>query len=192
MRWLTNAAISSDRGGSGCGAPTLSLSIDSSTNKITTSNFTYDAAGIETAVSQFFDPAYITQSVGVGYQPLPEVKTRLGVGLREIITSDFPAYADDPATTTEIEKTSVQGGLESVTDVEWKLEQNLLFTSKLELFAPFETIDEIVVRNDNTLAAKVNEYISVKLSVQLINERRASPRTQVKETIAIGISYTLL
>jgi RHS repeat-associated protein len=42
---LTNAAISSDRGGSGCSAPTLSLSVSTSTNKITSSGFTYDAAG---------------------------------------------------------------------------------------------------------------------------------------------------
>jgi RHS repeat-associated protein len=42
---LTNAAISSDRGGSGCSAPTLSLAVSTSTNKITSSGFTYDAAG---------------------------------------------------------------------------------------------------------------------------------------------------
>jgi hypothetical protein len=154
--------------------------------------FTYDDdAGTKTAVSQFFDPAYLTQSAGMGYQPMPEVKTRFGVALREIITSDFTSYADDPAT-AEVEKTSVDGGLESVTDVEWKLEDNVLFTSKLELFAPFDALDEIVVRNDNTLAAKVSKYITVILNVQLINERRITPRTQVKETLALGISYTLL
>ena len=84
------------------------------------------------------------------------------------------------------------GGIESVTEVEWHLEQSLLFTSKLELFSPFKSMDVIVVRNDNTLAAKVNKYVSVLLNVQLINENRISPRTQVKETLAIGFSYTLL
>ena len=153
--------------------------------------FVYDALGNETAVSQFFDPAYLTQSVGAGYQPAPEIKTRLGVALREVITSDFPVYADDPAT-LGIEKTLVQIGMESVTDAEWKLEENLVLTSKLELFSPFEQFDRVIIRNDNTIAARISEYITAKLNVQLINDWRATARTQVKETIAFGITYTLL
>lgn len=153
--------------------------------------YKYDSGGGQTAVSEFFDPAYLTQSVGVGYQPIPEVKTRLGAALREIVTSTFTAYADDPATNT-IEKTRVDGGLESVTEVEWKLAGNILLTSKLEMFSPFRTPGEIVVRSDNTIAAKVNQYISVNLNVQLINEKIISPRTQIKQALAIGLSYVLL
>jgi hypothetical protein len=153
--------------------------------------FTYDANGTRKAVSRFFDPAYLTQSVGASYQPIPQVKTRLGIGLREVLTTDFPSYADDPATVA-VEKTRVDGGFESVTDLEWRLDDNLLFTSKLELFAPLTTLDQIIMRNDNTLAAKVSKYVTVNLNVQLINERRVTPRTQVKETLALGLSYTLL
>ena len=153
--------------------------------------YKYDGVGNKTPVSRFFDPGYLTQSVGAGYQPIPEIKTRFGAALREILTSEFTGYADDP-TTTAIEKTRVDGGLESVTEVEWKIDDNILFTSKLELFAPFKTIDEIVVRNDNTIAAAVNKYITVNLNVQLINEKRISPRTQIKETLAIGLTYRLL
>ncbi len=153
--------------------------------------YKYDAAGNKTPVSKFFDPGYLTQSVGAGYQPMPEIKTRIGAALREIFTSQFIGYADDP-TTTAIEKTRVDGGLESVTEVEWKMDDTILFTSKLELFAPFKAIDEIVVRNDNTIAASVNKYITVNLNVQLINEKQISPRTQIKETLSIGLTYRLL
>jgi len=145
----------------------------------------------KTAVSTFFDPAFLTQSVGFGYQPVPQVKTRLGLALREIITSDFTGYADDPATLA-IEKTKTEGGMESVTNVDWKLAANLLLTAKLEMFAAFKHFDEVIVRSDNTLAAKVSKYVTVNLNVQLINEKRVTPRTQVKETIAIGLSYALL
>ena len=147
--------------------------------------YMYDAAGAKTPVSKFWDPAYLTQSVGAGYQPLPEVKTRIGAALREIVTQDFNGYADG-------KKTKVDGGLESVTDVEWKLDDNILLKSKLELFSPFETMDEIVLRSDNSIVAKVSKYVSVNLNVQFINEPKVSPRTQIKETLAIGLSYTLI
>ncbi|HEX9658240.1 MAG TPA: DUF3078 domain-containing protein [Bacteroidota bacterium] len=152
--------------------------------------YKYDA-GVKTAVSAIFDPAYLTQSAGVGYQPIPQIKTRLGAGVREVLTSKYPAYADDPST-PEIETTKIDGGFESVTDIEWKLAENIALLSKLELFAPFNTLDEIVVRSDNTIVAKVNEYITVNLNVQLLQEPTITRRTQVKETLAIGLSYTLL
>lgn len=154
--------------------------------------FKYDpATGAKTAVSKFFDPAYLTQSVGMGYQPAPEVKTRFGAGLREVITSEYRVYADDPKTVT-IEKTSVDGGLESVTNVDWNFAENMLFTAKLELFSAFKELDQVIVRSDNSLSAKVNKFISVIVNVQFINDRRSSTRTQIKETLGLGITFTLL
>jgi hypothetical protein len=152
--------------------------------------YTYDALGAETEVSNFFDPAYLVQSAGVGYQPIKEVKTRLGAALREILTSSFPRYADDPGT-VEIEKTSVSGGLESVTNAEFHLDDNILLVSQLELFAAVKHLDEVVVRSSTTVTGKVTKYLSAIMSVQLINERRITPRTQVKESIALGLSYSI-
>jgi len=147
----------------------------------------------DSAVSKFFDPAYLTQSAGLGYQPIPQIKTRLGVALREVITSEFNVYADDPKTLAEVEKTRVAGGLESVTEVAWQLQSNLLFTGKLELFDAFNNFDIIIMRSDNTLAAKVSKYVTVNLNVQLLKEPPvAGGKIQIKETLGLGLSYTFL
>jgi hypothetical protein len=149
-------------------------------------------------VSKFFDPGYLTQSAGLGYQPIPQIKTRLGAALREVITSEFNSYADDPKTLAEVEKTKVEGGLESVTEVNWQLQSNLLFTGKLELFDAFKNFDIIIMRADNTLAAKISKYVSVNFNVQLIKEPnlplppRRSGKIQAKQTLAIGLNYTFL
>ncbi len=154
--------------------------------------FKYDKAGGKTAVSEFFDPAYVTQSAGAGYQPLKQIKTRFGVAVRETITRKFNVYADDPKT-AEIEKIKVEIGLESVIDIEWKLHERFLVVSKLELFSKFEQpIDDLVVRNDNTISLKMSKYTTVNLNVQLINEEKSSPKTQVKQALSFGLSYSLL
>jgi hypothetical protein len=153
---------------------------------------TVDANGNETPVSKFFDPGYLTQSAGVGYQPAKEVKTRFGVALREIVTSVYWTYANDPNTPPQDRvKTRVDGGLESVTDIDWKLDDNLLFRSKLELFAPIKKPSDATLRMDNTLTASVSKYVVVILNVQLINDERASTRLQVKEVLSLGLTYTL-
>jgi hypothetical protein len=148
--------------------------------------------GGEVAVSKFFDPAYLTQSIGAAYKPIPEVVTRLGMAVREVLTSQFPSpYADDPST-TDIEKVKINGGIESATNVEWTFAENMQFKSSLELFAPFKTLDKIVVRSDNTISAKVNKYLTVGFNVLLVNDVTVSPRTQIKQVLAIGFSYVLL
>jgi hypothetical protein len=152
--------------------------------------YMYNANDTAVEVSKFFDPAFLTQSVGFGYQPIKEIKTRLGVGLREIITQDFHQYTDNPAT-PQVERTKVDGGLESVTNIDWHLDENLLFTSQLELFSPFKTMDQIVVRASAMFTAKVSKYITSIAGLQLINERQISPRTQIEETIALGLSYSI-
>lgn len=149
-----------------------------------------DVLGTKAQTSGAFDPMYLTQAIGVGYQPMSEVKTRLGAALREVLSDNY-GFADDPATTA-IESSKIEGGLESVTDVSWRFEENILFTSKLEMFAPFNNIDVVIVRCDNMLAATVNKYITVNLTVQLINDATVLARTQVKQSLAMGLTYTLL
>lgn len=153
---------------------------------------TIDANGVATPISKFFDPAYLMQGAGFGYRPSPAIKTRLGAALREIITSTYTSYANDPSTPVDQRvKTRVDGGVESVTDAELKLDDNLLLRSKLELFAPARKIREVTMRMDNTLTANVSKYVVVILNVQLINDPNTSTRTQEKEVLALGLTFTL-
>jgi Protein of unknown function (DUF3078) len=151
----------------------------------------YDAAGHAVPVSNFFDPAYIIQSAGVGYQPVPDVKTRLGAAVREIITKTHTVYSDDPST-TQIEKEKVEGGLESVTEVVWIVMENVVLHAKFELFAPVTHFNQTTIRSDNSLSAKVNKFLSVNLNVQLMNDPPVQAKTQVKEALALGFNFTLM
>lgn len=142
-------------------------------------------------ISQFFDPAYLTQTAGVGYRPWPQLKTRAGLGLREIITRDYNSYADDEDT-AKIERVMVDAGMESVTDAEWQLADNLLIASTLELFAPLTKLDQTSIRNETNLNLAVNRYISTNVNLQIVEDESASPDTQIKQTLAVGLTYTFI
>jgi hypothetical protein len=47
------------------------------------------------------------------------------------------------------------------------------------------------VRWDNLITAKVNDYVSVNLNVLVIYDVNESLKTQIKEALQLGISYTL-
>jgi hypothetical protein len=141
-------------------------------------------------VSRFFDPAYVTQSAGMEYKPVPEFSTRVGAALREVVTSQFNKYATD-LTTNTVHKVWTRGGLESVSELNANVAENIQFVGRLELFAPFQSFDRIVVRNDYSIVAKVNKYISTGLTLNIINDVNVSARTQMKQALALGLTYTL-
>ncbi len=154
--------------------------------------YLYDDTG-KTAISGFLDPGYFTQSVGVRKSFRDVVSSRLGASVKETITDKYPVpYADDPETEDEIEDTKVELGMESVTDLSLTLSESLLFTSKLELFSDLEASNEIDVAWDNLLVAKVQEYVTVSLNVKIFYDRDISKKRQLRQSLAIGLSYALM
>jgi hypothetical protein len=147
--------------------------------------YTYDAVGTGTAVSAFMDPGFFTQSVGAAYTPVAGVKTRIGVAMREVVTSKYNQYSGGA-------KSKMWGGGESVTDAEWDFAKNMKLNSRLELFVPFTPASDLFVRFDNSIAAKVNDYVNASFNVQMVYDGSVSGHMQVKEVLAIGLSYQFM
>lgn len=147
----------------------------------------------KTKVSQFFDPAYFTQSAGFGYISGDQnFKSRLGARVKETVTSDFPApYADDPDT-PELEETKVEAGITLVTDYKKQFEENVIFTSKLDIFSNMEAFNKIDMLWENNLTLKITRYINVSLDVVLFYDRDITRELQIKQVLAVGFTYALL
>ncbi len=153
--------------------------------------YSYDVSP-KAAVAGFFDPGYVTESIGLGYNRGEGFKTRFGAALKHTFTSDFPVpYADDPST-MEIEDTKTEFGAESVTDFSTKLSETILFTSKLEMFSNLKALNQIDINWDNLFSAKLTEYISVSFNIKLFYDRDISIRRQLRQTLAAGLTYSVL
>jgi len=140
-------------------------------------------------VSNFADPLYFRESAGFGYKPRDEIITRLGFAMKQTITNDYPVpFADDPETTA-IEKTKNEYGLESVTDLDVNITENSNLKSKLELFSNLKAFDQIDVNWDTILTAKVSQYINLNFNVKLLYDKDISKKRQLKQALAVGISY---
>ena len=140
--------------------------------------------------SQFFDPGYVTQSIGFIYHKIPNITTRLGIAFQETFTNKFPYYADNPET-SEIEKFKFDTGIESVTEGLFKIEENVAYISQLRLFSRFQELDVWDIRWDNLIVAQISKYFNVNFNVLVIYEKKQSPKTQLKEALQFGITYKL-
>ena len=146
----------------------------------------------EVQIVDFLDPFNFTEAVGFIYDQIPNFSTRLGVGMKQTWSDKFAAtYSDDPDTPNEIEKFRNETGIESVTEYSIDFLENMNFNTYLRLFGRFEDLSVWDVRWDNTITAKVNKYVSVNLNVLVIYDVSESLKTQIKEALQLGISYTL-
>ncbi len=143
------------------------------------------------AVSNFMDPAYIFFSSGAGIQPNPAIKMRLGFAFKTTITNKYPIYADNPRT-INIEKMRYEPGGEAIVELNRKISKNILLTSKAELFSNIRTFREIDVRWDTTFSSKIAKYVSVIYNIQLFYDSDISPKRQLKQVLAVGLTYELL
>lgn len=144
-------------------------------------------------ISKFFNPAYFRESVGLKYTPSDIFNTRGGLGLKQTVVSDtsFAFYTDD-MDTDDLEKLRNEVGVESVSNLNYKIKKNILFTSNLDIFSNLKNVNQIDVRWDNLISAKVMKYVSVSFNLQLYYDRDLSLKRQLKQYLAVGLTYSLL
>lgn len=142
-------------------------------------------------IVDFFDPGYVTESLGFLYTEGSVFSTRLGLAVQQTFAKKFTGYTDDLETLNEIEDFKFDTGLESVSELKYDFATNMSYSSFLRLFSRFNQLDVWDIRWDNNIAAKVNDYISVNLNVVLVHEISQSRKTQLKEALQLGIIYTI-
>ena len=153
--------------------------------------YAYDVEPVK-QISAFWDPGYLRESIGAGFDLREGIKTRLGVALKQTLTSDYNTpYADDPDT-DEIEQTKNEFGFESVTDIVLKISESSVYTSKVEIFSALNSIEETDVKWDNVLVVKVSEYINMNMNVKLLYDSNLSAKRQLKQAMAIGFNYAFI
>ncbi len=142
-----------------------------------------------TQIATFFDPAYITQSIGFAYDKVKGLNTRLGIAFQETFANRYTQYTKTPEDSNATFK--FETGIESVTSLEVDLATNLHYSSRFRLFGRFDPIDVWDVRFDNTITAKITKYINVNFTALLVHEISQTRRTQIKQGLQIGFAYNL-
>ena len=157
------------------------------------------------SIKRYINPILLTESVGISKvlysDEKDELLSRLGFALKQHITSEIV----DTSLAEKEWETTTDGGLESVTDFNFVLSEQLKYVGKLSLYKAFffskkddlkGTPEEdywkaVDVNFENTISASVAKYIEVSLYIQLLYDKQIDKRTRLKETLALGLTYKL-
>ncbi len=143
-------------------------------------------------IADFFDPGYVTQTFGFTYDKVKGMKTRLGIAFQEIFTNHQRKFTDNPETKDRVETFKLETGIESVTNADFPIMENITYKGSLRLFSRFEKMKYWDIRWDNTVIAKVNNYVNVNLNILIVYERKQTLRTQIKEALQLGLMYNII
>ncbi|APF17830.1 hypothetical protein Calab_2287 [Caldithrix abyssi DSM 13497] len=136
-------------------------------------------------ISDFFDPAYFTSGVGVGYSPKKTFRTRIGLAAQTTFAHQFTQYAKD-------KKWNVESGIQWVTHAERRFWEKLLIRSRLNMFSSFEKFEYGNIFWDTLVQASITKYIIVNIQTLVLYDAKVSKKTQLKEVLSIGIKYTFI
>jgi hypothetical protein len=150
-----------------------------------------DSLGTRDRISGPFDPSYFTQTLGLGRSWRDAYKVRVGGTLKETFSSAAYGYADDEDT-PEVETFRLEPGASFTAEIRQEVMENILFTSTFDVFANFKGTEETDLRWENALTAKVNRYVSANAALDVLYDRDVSARRQIRQSLAIGISFLTL
>jgi hypothetical protein len=150
--------------------------------------FEYDDSS-STRVSGVFDPAYLTQTVGLGKSWEDAYKVRLGGTLKQTFSAARYGYADDASTDGTIETFKLEPGATFTAEIRRGLMENILLTSVLDVFANFKGVDAVDLRWENQVTAKVNSFVSANFALDVLYDKDLSTKRQVRQTLSVGISF---
>ncbi len=141
-------------------------------------------------VSDLFSPATLQQSIGLTYDPNAWFTHRFGVAAKETVVAIERLrvlYGVDPADAVRFEL-----GVESVTQIDREIFENVRYKTSLGLFASFNKVETPDMLWENLVAMKVNAWLSVNFEFVALYDRDISNKLQLKEVLSVGVSLLLI
>jgi hypothetical protein len=142
-------------------------------------------------VSDFADPLYTNQTIGLGYHYNEIFKSRLGFSFNQTSTNKYSQYSDDLSTTV-IEDFKNEIGARLNIDYSDFLSEKIKWNSKLEVFSTLKEIKKTDLFWNNTLHSDLSDIITVSFDFSFIYDFDLSSSRQLKRVLSLGISYNLL
>ena len=145
-------------------------------------------------ISNFFAPAYLTESFGLVYEPNDAFDLRLGIlTIRQTFVTDptvrryVPKNYGVPLDRTVRNEIAFQ----LVADYDQDIAQNINLQFRYQLFAEYRDIAATDHRFDLTLTGKINKTLNANLSGVLLYDQDQDLKIQYSQSLSIGLLFTL-
>lgn len=150
-------------------------------------------------------PFKLTESIGLTRKFYEKdndlVVSRLGLGIRQILTKSIT----DTITLAVETSAAYDGGIESVSEVDLAVHENIRYNGKLSLFKALQSSksDDLIgtefesdwkavdLNFENSFSGSLTKLITVNLYFQFLYDKEISRKVRFKQTLALGVVFKL-
>jgi len=158
-----------------------------------------DAADPDIVISNFFSPAYVTESVGLLYRPTEDLSFEAGLGLQQTIVTDDTVLTGASADENnryglqEGDNYRNEGGINFGASYQRNISSNIILSSTAETFTNLnKSVSSTDVFFTNEFIGNLNNFINTSLRFDIAYDDDFSSELQVRQSITVGISFILI
>lgn len=155
--------------------------------------FRYGAGpeGENVLISDFFAPAYITESVGLAYVPSDNFSFEAGLGMQQTIVRN-----EELSTRYNLPEGDTfrnEAGITAAASYTMNLAENLSVDTSLETFTSLnKKITSTNVFFSNRFTGRINRFMNANLSLDFVYDDDFSKELQIAQVLSVGVSFSLL
>lgn len=141
--------------------------------------------------SEFFAPAFLTQTLGLTYSPQEWYTLRFSAASKQTVVRDRQLgvlYDIDPS-----ERSRVEVGAELAGSIDREIASNIRYQSNATVFLSVGQIENPPdVLWENYLTMRVNSWLTTNFEVTALFDRNISNAIQLKEVLSLGVTIDLI
>ncbi len=158
--------------------------------------FGTDSNGIETraTVSRFLAPGYLTEAIGIRYQPVPYFSARVGfLAMRQTFVMEDSLFLEITENYGVPVGKNIKNdfGFQLMADFDKNLAENLNLKLRYISFGEYADFSNTNHRVDMVLTAKITKYINTNFTAVMLYDRNQDKAVQWSETLALGLLFIL-
>lgn len=142
-------------------------------------------------ISTFMAPGYLTQMLGISYEPVPYFNANFGFAMKQTFVRDTALserFGLDPGDTFRNE-----AGMSFLFKLDKEILENITYVTTLETFS---NINRTLRKTDFTfgheLNGRINSYLSTNFQFVMHYNSDVIEKIQLKQVLSVGLTYTFL
>ena len=144
-------------------------------------------------ISNFFSPAYVTESIGLLFRPSEQISFEAGLGLQQTIVTDEDVLQNNRYGLPEGDNVRNEAGINLGASYQQNISSNIVLSSTAETFTNLnKSLSSTDFFFSNEFIGNLNRFINTSLRFDLAYDDDFSSDLQVRQSITVGISFILI
>ena len=148
-----------------------------------------DEGETRNVISRFFAPAYLSQTLGVSYNPDSHFRFETGLAMKQTFVTDTDL--SERYGLPEGDSFRNEAGFSVLFGYERRIMESIYYSGYVETFS---NVNKSLLSSDvlfvNEISGRINRYISANIEFALAYNDDITDELQVKQNISVGFSYS--